>query len=365
MLAVAIIVAFLGIFLVREWVNQNGTIENTRADAPEMGGPAAPEDFRPNMRVRWRHRDTRARSAMRGILEPGVALRRARNQLREDYNAEVEFPPIGGQRRDHAEIRIIDEEGPLEVTGGEDDDDEWIEETDTFVSTTALFEEQGAAFPRQDQGDSEDEVDLSMGHEPMETDEVLADMIDESNVEATREARNRYFAVADHNRHFADQAPEVPPSPGRPEPTAAQTYKSKFSFDFDVGPAADGPSQSGSGNNNQFLGIINPTDIPLPPSRPDDTFDHLDQLFPPRQAIAGQPAVPNINPLDLQAIARRLREEGHADADDDVVVQGVEIRPGADDLPEDEEEGDGLILEGDIDGIFEGMIVDWYDLALK
>jgi len=354
-LSVVIVICFLGAFLVREWVVQNGPIDNPAADAPEMGGPARAEDFRPNMAVRWRQRPRGPAGGPLGRLEPDELDRLVRRVQRGIQAAEGP-----GDVADHVGAARRNSDGGSPQDSPHEEEEEWVDELDDHASMTTLLErEQGAAFPRDEHYDSEAEVDDAF---PMD-----ADQPDSPNLDAMREARNRYFAVADHNRHFADQAPEVPSAcASNDQNKLRQTYRSDFTFEFNVddvdGNLHPGPSRGrmtpdlpGSAGA-EGRSIWDPADIALPPSRPDSSL-RLDQdqpaqpqpIFPPRNEAA---------PRRQGGEAARRGRRGRAAArrprgdDDDEVVQGVEERWA--NMEEDEIEAEGFILEGDIEGAMEG-----------
>ena len=362
-----IVISFLGVFLVREWVIQNGPIDNPAADAPEMGGPARPEDFRPHMAVRWRHR---RRGRGTGLNADGERLN----------TAELERLVLQVQQR-------IDESGPevprLDASDndnqtphddhhhhhGQGDDDEWEDESDDDNgSATALLErEQGAAFPRNQDYDDEAEVDDVF---PLD-----ADQPDSPNLDAMREARNRYFAVADHNRHFADQAPEAPSAVSASsvldEHLPRPSYQSDFMFNFNVDDAdragSAGPSLQRAGSSGEGAADQNtrsvwlPTEVELPPSRPDSSL----RVEPAVQQPLFPPEIRNriddpVRPEGPRGRVGRQRQGGggrnqarRIRPQDDEIVQGVEER--WNDFDADMEgEGEGFILEGDIEGAMEG-----------
>lgn len=278
----------------------------------------------------------------------------------------------------------------------QEDDNEWEDESDDDASVTAMMErDQGAAFPRTQDYDDEAQVDDVF---PMDVDQP-----DSPNLDTMREARNRYFAVADHNRHFADQAPEAPEASSARSVTVESrprsTYQSDFTFDFNVddvnrvGSASFGEQQASGGDtalamprvpqwrpddtngdlpagfNQQYNRVLDPRPRP-PPQRPpwlepvhpfvgQDLPAGVQQpIFPPElRNRAGDPAAPDAPPRG----GRRLRQAGRRERvrrvvrEQDEVVQGVEER--WNDFEGDvdgEGEGDGFILEGDIDGAMEG-----------
>jgi hypothetical protein len=263
---------------------------------------------------------------------------------------------------------------PLDSPGhAQVDDDEWEDEPDDDASVTALMErEQGAAFPRSQDYDDEAQVDDVF---PMD-----ADQPESPNLDAMREARNRYFAVADHNRHFADQAPEVPEASSATsvlgEPWPQPSYRSDFTFNFDVGqvdragPSGFGQQQSGgngagpAGAPQRPLWLGREADLPPsrlgnPPPLGQDTSAAMQQpIFPPElRNRAGGPAAAEAPPRRegraRQAGARERARRARRDHEE--IVQGVEER--WNDFEGDldgEGEGEGFILEGDIDGAMEG-----------
>jgi len=349
-----IVICFLGAFLVREWVVQNGPIDNPAADAPEMGGPARAEDFRPNMAVRWRQRPRGPAGGPLGRLEPDELDRLVRRVQRGIQAAEG-----AGDAADDDGAARPNSDGGTPNDSLHEEEEEWVDEADDHASMMTLLErEQGAAFPRDEHYDSEAEVDDAF---PMDVDQP-----DSPNLDAMREARNRYFAVADHNRHFADQAPEVP-SAGSPsdQNKLRQTYRSDFTFEFNVDDV-DGNPQSGPSRGRmtpdvpvsagaEGRSIWDPADIALPPSRPESSL-RIDQdqaapaqpIFPPRNE-----AVPRREGGEVARRRRRPRAAARRPhPDDDEVVQGVEERWA--NVEEDEIEAEGFILEGDIEGAMEG-----------
>lgn len=349
-LSVIVVITFLGVFLVREWVIQNGPIDNPAADAPEMGGPARPEDFRPHMAVRWRQRAGVERHEMDRLNTNELEALVQQVQERLD-----EFGPLTPQGN-------AADGGVASPRDEQDEDDEWEDEPDEDISVTAMMErDQGAAFPRNQDFDDEAEVD---GVFPMEN-----DLPDSPNLNAMREARNRYFAVADHNRHFADQAPDVSGAASAssvPRPS----YQSDFTFNFNVddndqaGPATSsvqrgGSSGPGSGDGTRSVWL--PTEVELPPSRPDSSLQ-VDQaarqpLFPPE--IRNRAEDPARAEAPRRRAERARQARGVRDArrrqrrQEDEIVQGVEERWNDFDA-DDAVEGEGFILEGDIEGAMEG-----------
>lgn len=412
LISVGVVVTFLGIFFLREWVIQNGPIDNPAPDAPEMGGPPGPQDFRPEMAVRWRRR--------RPVT--GRRIREARLDREEQREAgqrwlaqeAVAVWPMdaprqpNNQRQEDPEVIVEDDRAD-----GGDDDQDWVDEPDE-MSTVMDVEEgpEGSAFPREVDNTSEDDLDRVDAHVPLDTQVDRSDTTP-GDVNAVRDARNRYFSVADHNRHFADQTPETINQNLNRAPR--QTYQSPFAFDFNIDEtnrqgAAHEQAPQGSGSaaaelehalaefqtqldnfaareramqgDDQAHGAYDDTVGPLNPGlrgvagQGDATGDvadvrnaervrlprrnRFDDL--PLEAIDGvrRPRHENdaVQPRQGQPFVRPARLNRPMVPEEDVIIQGAEERWDQD-VEEEDPEGGAFIVEAEMEGILEGELQTW------
>lgn len=335
---------------MREWVNQNGPVQNLRADAPEMGGPAQPEDFVPEvMRARWRRRQR--------LEEVIDAVRR--NRRRPPFRARNRPQLANDIPNDVAVIQGVAQGVGLEGRP-RGDDEGWTDEERDDIMAPLLGG--GAQDRRSDSGDAEDGHDAAADESGIDEASNVA-VVGGMDMEAMREARNRYFAVADHNRDFADHAPI--PDAG-PSNIPQQPPEPPFRFDFDLPDIDVAEGQFVNADDNASTSAVHLQSPSLhdlqqmdqsgqpAPDRLDPAFTGWEELPPPPAMLPRAPVL----------------EEQHGVIDPDAgedLVQGPEDR--GDDPWDDDLEGEGFILEGDIDGIMEGMCryrsESWYMLFIN
>lgn len=417
-LTVSVVVTFLAVFLLREWILQNaGPGPQQEVNQGRIPGP---EGFRAEMRAQWRQRRLLAFDEQDRQLEP--LLRRVIPN--PNPRRPVQIPPQElGVARDLAAFPEMWVEGPHEYRNdarpeGRDetanDDEQWVDEDDWMDDDPAE-----ASFPMRATAGNAADTSIADTHESRQID------FDESPVDTLhhepaveqgpapsllQQLRRQHRDHADpnmsfeefliHQRHsMADTAEPFPREPlyamageaSRPPVDEATQDQMRQEFDRFFRPAE--PEET-------F-----PRELPLDPravseeDRARESGRRVEQLQGAAQ-VADSPPMPRRGGLDRQReldrqrdmdINRRVRQDVedeedrraldaaylvlrqaaeaalqepvHAqdnDEDDEPIAEvdgGEEVEmgpePGFDE--EDEDEEGGLIIDGDVDGILEGM----------
>ncbi len=357
-ITVATIVIFLAVFLLREWIFQN--MPQVQAhQAEEVPAPPRPEEWRPDMAVRWRRRRVeRAREL--GQLPQRVAplpLRPRQRRLPDDAQWLHPADALDARLHDgHRELRErhMERDGPHIQ-------DEWED-----MPTDVPAQLGGAVQEKNGPAEMDDRASNLYHHRAAVTfdeAEVFAERPDPARMRA---ARNRYFAVEDHNRDFtgqadvvargssssgatllADQAPSPLMHPTTTRPPRRSPRLNPDLEDYGTNLGEPSSSQDQHPNGTQGNG----------PERGQGD-NHSDS-----SSLAGELQLPGprIGEIreDLFLAQAGGADEMQPDDEAEEAEEGddeIQIGPGLNDAMFDDDLGEegGFILEGDVEGILEG-----------
>lgn len=244
-MTVCVVLGFLAVFLLREWIFQNGLGADggaagggNRVEVPVDGPRPGPEEFAPEvMAVRWRRRRAEGRDRDRegGGVGGGArdALGRRRRARRRqavvrfgaddaaiidagvDDAAAAAAPPARQALLPPPVLPFLNDPAPVlrQPENDRDHQDEYESVEGSPRIGPGLHYAPGIGmvdFRLEGQPGSDGDDDNDDNNDDAE---VFAD---EPDPVAMREARNRYFAIRDHNHDFGTQA-ELNPSGGNAE----------------------------------------------------------------------------------------------------------------------------------------------------
>lgn len=400
-LTVSIVVTFLAVFLLREWILQNA------GPAPQQevnqGRVPEPEEFRAEMRARWRQRrlldfDNGDPAGM--LLDP--LLRRVIPNPRRP----LPEPPQPVLPREELDTYFEALKGGPDEKTNEDqqwiDEDEWVDEAGHYEAGSSTRATAGNAAETSITDMHESHADES-AKSPVDTIQQEPEIEQGPMPSLLQQLRRQHRDNADpnmsfeefliHQRHSiagpAEPAPSEPLFPLAPrvpvDPAAEHRRRQEFNRFFEpADPEAfrrqllldrrfandDLRARDRELREEQLRNAARAAELePEPRPRGFGAQRRVDRLINDDRGLrqdedrrAARAGYLEQLPIQEADFAQEPPEE--QDDDDDELIAEVDVgeevemgpEPGFDDDDEDEE--GGLIIDGDVDGILEGMSMD-------